>query len=172
MKRIILTIAFLSISSTAVMGQAGHAGQELNLRGLKGIRLVVMFARAGAIDEADRPGVLKLVEADAIAKLQKAHIPLFRFANEIEEAGYPQLIVYITADKPNGFVYPVVTNVKLLQRVRLARDPSIEADLATWEHYGIGAPELTVEVIRRVTAGEVDQFIRDYLAVNSTTATR
>jgi hypothetical protein len=172
MKRTILILALLSVSAAVVMAQAGHAGQELNLRGLKGIRLVVMFARAGAIVEADRPGILKLVEADATAKLQKARIPLFRFANEIEEAGNPQLIVYITADKPNGFVYPVVTNVKLLQRVRLARDPSIEADLATWEHYGIGAPELTVEVIRSVTAGEVDQFIRDYLAVNSMAATR
>ena len=162
----ILMLAFLSLISSAALGQAGHAGQEKNLRGLKGVRLVVMFARAAAIDEAERPGILKLVEADATAKFEKARIPLFRFANEVEDAGFPQLIVYITADKPNGFVYPVVTTVRLLQRVRLARDPSIEADLATWEHWGIAAPELTVEIIRRLVAGEIDQFINDYVAAN------
>jgi hypothetical protein len=159
-------LAFLSLSSTAALGQAGHARQEENLRGLKGVRLVVMFARPPAIDEAERPGILKLVEGDAIAKFEKARIPLFRFANEVEEAGFPQLIVYIAADKPNGFVYPVVTTVRLLQRVRLARDPSIEADLATWEHSGIVAPEMTVPLIRRSVAGEIDQFIKDYLAAN------
>jgi len=166
MKRIILMLGFVSLIVGSALGQAGHGGQEKNLRGLKGVRLVVMFGRAGAIDEAERPGILKLVEADAIAKFQKAHITLLRFSNEVNEAGSPQLLVYITADQPNGFVYPVVTNVKLLQRVRLSRDPSMEADLATWEHSGIGAPQLTVDVIRSVTALEVDQFIKDYLAVN------
>jgi hypothetical protein len=166
MKGIMLVLAFLSLGSSAAMGQAGHAGQEKNLRGLKGVRLVVMFARAGAIDEAERPAILKLVEGDATSKFQKAGIPLLRFANEVEDAGSPQLIVYITCDKPNGFVYPLVTEVKLLQRVRLARDPSIEADLATWGQFGIGGPELSVEMIRSQVATEIDQFIQDYLAVN------
>ena len=170
--RIILTIAFLSLTTATALGQAGYGGQEKNLRGLKGVRLVVMFARAEAINEAERPAILKLVETDAIAKFQKAGIPLFHYTNEIEDAGFPQLLVYVTCDKPNGFVYPVVANVKLLQRVRLARDPAIEGDLATWEHYGIGAPKLTVDVIRQVVAGEIDQFIKDYKIVNITTAHR
>jgi hypothetical protein len=164
MKRVILLIAFLSVSSTAVVGQAG---QEKNLRGLKGLRLVVMFHEADAINEADRPAILRLVEADASAKFKKAGIPLFRFANEVEEAGFPQLIVYITAHKPNGPVYPLATNVRFLQRVRLARDSSIEADLATWETWGVGGPELTVEMIRGLVTTEIEQFIRDYIAVNS-----
>lgn len=172
MKRIVLMLAFLLVNTTGVFGQAGHAGQQKNLRGLKGVRLVVMFARADAIGEAERPAILKLVEGDATAKFEKAHIPLFRFANEVEEAGFPQLIVYLTADKPNGFVYPLVTNVRLLQRVRLARDSSIEADLATWEQSGIGGPKLTVEMIRSQVATEIDQFIKDYMAANSTNARR
>jgi len=171
-KRIILTIAFFSLTTATAVGQAGYGGQEKNLRGLKGVRLVVMFARAEAIDEAERPAILKLVETDAVAKFQKAGIPLFHYANESENAGSPQLMVYVTCDKPNGFVYPVVANLKLLQRVRLVRDPAIEGDLPTWEHYGIGAPRLTVDVIRQVVAGEVDQFIKDYKTVNITTAHR
>jgi hypothetical protein len=166
MKRIMVVLAFLSLGPVAAMGQAGHAGQEQNLRGLKGVRLVVMFARAGAIEEAERPAILKLVEGDLISKFQKAGIPLLRYANEVEDAGFPQLIVYLTCDKPNGFVYPLVTNVRLLQRVRLARDPTIEADLATWEQSGIGGPKLTVEMIRSQAATAIDRFIQDYLAVN------
>lgn len=167
MKHLILLIAFVLVSSSAVVAQSGHAGQEKNLRGLNGLRLVVMFARADAIEKAERQAILKLVEADATAKFQKAGIPLLRFANEVENAGSPLLIVSITADKPNGFVYPLVTNVRLLQRVRLARDPSIEADLATWEQSGIGGPKLTVGMIRSQLATQIDQFIRDYSAANS-----
>ncbi len=172
MKRTVLLLAFMLAGTTAVLGQAGYAGQEKNLRGLKGIRLEVMFARGDAIDEIERPAIVKLVEGDATAKLEKAHIPLFHFVSEVEDAGFPRLVVYITADKPNGFVYPLVTKVWLLQRVRLARDPSIEANLATWEQSGIGAPTLSVEMIRSQVASEIDQFIKDYVAVNSTSARR
>lgn len=166
MKRVILLVAFLWGGPCVVMGQSGHGGQEKNLRGLKGLRLVVMFARAGAIAEAEQTAILKLVEADAAAKLEKAGIRLLRYVDEVEDAGSPQLIVYITTDKPNGFVYPLVTNVKLLQRVLLARDPSIQADLATWEKSGVGGPNVTVEMIRSQVATEIDQFIRDYRAAN------
>lgn len=172
MKRILSVLAIALVSATAVFGQAGHAGQENSLRGLKGVRLEVMFARAEAIDEAERPAILKLVTADATTKLQKAGIPLLRYANEVEDAGSPLLLVYITCDKPNGFVYPLVTNIKLLQRVRLARDPSIEADLETWQQSGVGAPKVTVEMIRNQVATEIDQFIRDYKTVNLVSARR
>jgi hypothetical protein len=167
MKLVILLIAFLLVSSSAAVGQSGHAGQERNLRGLKGLRLVVMFPKAAALDEAERLAILALVEADATAKFETAGIPLLRFTKEVEDAGSPQLIVYITLDKPNGFVSPLVANVKLLQRVRLARDPSIQADLATWEQSGIGGPTVTVEMMRGLVATEIDQFIRDYSVANS-----
>jgi hypothetical protein len=152
MKRTILALAFLLVSSCVVVGQAqaghaGHAGQEENLRGLKGVRLIVMFGHcpsrnlnnyAEGLDEAQRPEVLKMLEADTTAKLQETGIPLLRFNDEIENAGSPQLIVLVTLDKPNGFVHPLVTEVKLLQKVRLARDPSIETDAVTWRLDGVG----------------------------------
>jgi hypothetical protein len=67
MRRTMLLFAFFCFTSGVTLGQAG---QENNLRGLKGVRLVVVFARADAIDEAERPAIVKLVEADAIAKFQ------------------------------------------------------------------------------------------------------
>jgi hypothetical protein len=76
MKHVILLIASLSVSSSAVVGQSGHAGQEKNLRGLKGLRLVVMFARADAIDEAERPAILSILH-----KLSNGSWVLVRDAN-------------------------------------------------------------------------------------------
>lgn len=167
MKRTLLILVFSLVSATVALGQAGHAGQENNLRGLKGVRLVVMFGRAPAIEKTEGEAILKTVEADATGKLQNAGIPLLRYANEMEAAGHPLLDVRITLDQPNGHVYPLVTNVTLYQRVRLSRDSSIEADLATWAQSGIGAPTVTLEMIRRQVGGEIDQFIKDYRAVNS-----
>ena len=170
MKRIILLLASFALTSGIASAQAGHPGQENNLRGLKGIRLVVNLGSADGVDEADRPVILKTVEGDATAKLQKAGIPLLRYTSEVEAAGSPQLIINLTCDKLNGFVYPLVTNLKLRQRVRLTRDPSIESELVTWEQFGNGGPTLTVEMIRSQVATEIDLFIRDYKAVNLITA--
>ncbi len=78
MKRVILLIAFLAVGSSTIVGQSGHAGQEKNLRGLKGLRLVVMCPRAGDLDEAERLAILALVEADATAKFETAGIPPIR----------------------------------------------------------------------------------------------
>ena len=44
---------------------------------------------------------------------------------------------------------------------------SIQADLATWEAWGIGGPKLTVEMIRGLVAGHIEQFIKDYSDINS-----
>jgi hypothetical protein len=163
-------LAILFVSTVTALGQAGP-NQANSLRGLKGVRLVIMFGRAGAIDEAERSAILKPVEADAIAKFEKAGIQLFHWANEMESAESPQLMVVITCDKANGHVYPVVVKAKLVQRVRLARDPSIEGDLTTWESNGIGDP-LTAYVISGAVAQEIDRFISDFKSVNLTTARR
>lgn len=164
MKKIVLTVMFLLATSSVASAQ--FAPSTENLRGLTGVRLIVMFARADGLQEAQRPKVLEMLEADATAKLQKAGIPLFRFADETRNAGFPQLIVLITLDKPNGFVHPLVTEVKLLQRVRLLRDPSIETDAVTWSLGGVGGPKLDIEMLRRQVASEIDRFIEDYRSVN------
>jgi hypothetical protein len=60
-----------------------------------------------------------------------------------------------------------VTGVKLLQRVRLARDPSIETDAVTWSLDGVGGgTKAEIERIRRLVAYEIDRFIKDYQSVN------
>jgi hypothetical protein len=139
-----------------------------SLRGLKGVRLIIMFGRAGAMEEALRPDVLKVLQSDAKAKFQKAGIALLEFAQEVENApGSPQLIVKITMDKPNGYVYPVVTETKLLQKARLSSNPSLELSVPTWETHGIGVYEVTnMKMLRQQVGSHIDQFIKAYQIVN------
>jgi|GEM_PF-1585469 len=171
MKRVIVALVFLALSASPNMGQseAGTGGQAGNLRGLTGVQLIVMFGRAdGLPDEAQRAEVLKLLEDDAKAKLQQAGI---RFSpsplvGDVSIAGNPRLIVFVTLDKLNGFVPPIRTEVKLVKRVQLVRDPSIEFDAVIWSRGGTGAPKLKIPVIQSLVADLITDFIRDYLSVN------
>lgn len=174
MKRITVALTFLLATSSIAWAQH-NAGKE-NLAGLTGVRLRVLFGHcpsrdisncAEGLDEAQRPEVLKMLEANTTAQLQKAGIPLFQGAdNRSKEAGSPELVVVVTLDKLNGFVHPLVTEVTLLQRVRLVRDPSIETYAATWNREGVGGPTLEIPMIHRQVGGLIDLFIRDYLSVN------
>ena len=164
MKRILLPLMFLLAVSSAASAQ--FAPSTENLRGLKGVRLIVMFHCADGLEEAQRPEVLKMLEADLTAKLQEAGIPLLRNADELQKAGGPRLIVLLTLEKLNGFVHPVVIEVKLLQTVRLVRDPSIEYEAVTWSLGGVGGPELRIDMLRRLAAGTIDRFIQDYFSEN------
>lgn len=164
MKRFILALAFALVTSSGASAQFAPSTQ--NLRGLKGVRLMVMFHRADALDEVQRPEVLRTLEADVKEQLRKASIPLFTTADEVTSTGFPYLVVLVTLDKPNGVTHPIVTEVKLFQRVRLLRDSSIETDAVTWSLEGVGGPKLDIAMLRRQVAGEIDRFIADYSSVN------
>lgn len=175
MRKLSLSLVFLLANSIYVFAQsgeqrveisAGTATQSMSLRGLKGVRLTVMFGRAEGMEAAQRPAVLKLLQDDVKAQIQKAGIPLLQYVNEMEDAGSPHLIMTITMDKPNGFVYPLVTELKLLQQAKLWRDPSIVMSVVTWKTGGVGAPEVSLEMLRSQVSTEVDMFIKDYLTAN------
>ena len=170
MKKIVLALACLLIAASHVSAQSESQAMNVDsLAGLKGISLTVMFGRADALDEAKRPAVLKLLQSDARERFKKAGIPLLEYAQEIEnEPGSPRFMVIIILDKPNGHVYPVVVESKLVQDVRLSRDPSIQASVTTWTSYSIGGGyEITdTESLRRQIGGDVDHFIQAYRSVN------
>jgi hypothetical protein len=176
MKRIVLILGFLLATSSAASAQ--FAPSTENLRGLKGVRLIVMLANyPHRLDESEWPELLRLVQADAIAKLEQAGIPLSRskYTDEISKNGDPRLVITVPMDERNSSV-SLTTEVELFQKVRLSRDPSIETDAVTWSQRGsvtgpsqwgsVTQPMLRDSVIRQQIAGEVDQFIRDYLSVN------
>lgn len=175
MKRIILALTLLLATSSVASAQFAP-GKE-NLRGLTGVTIVVMFhgatreeafgtTRAEGLEGVQRPEVLKMLEDDLTAQLQKAGIPFARhpFADNITK-DYPRLVVLVRLNVPNGFVYPLAAEVKLMQRVRLWRDPSIDFEAVSWSLGGTGN-KLEIPMMRRVIADLTDSFIRDYLSVN------
>jgi len=117
---------------------------------------MVMLARyPHRLDEAQWPELLKMVQADAYAKLQAAGIPFSRsrFVDEIGKNGDPRLIINVPMDEPNSST-SLATDVKLLQRVRLSRDPSIETDAVTWSREGsVGGPGQRDSRVRQQIAG-------------------
>lgn len=161
MKTSLLALTFFVFSSSPAVAQF-HPTTE-NLRGLTGVRLIVMSGRPDGKENPEWPGAQKLVEADVTAKLQEAGIPLLRFAGEVEKAGYPRLVVMIRY-RPNG--NPLETEVKLLQRVMLVRDPAIQTDAVTWRLDGSGGGLVDIAMIRDQVGTEIDRFIQDYLSVN------
>jgi hypothetical protein len=168
MKRIVLALTLLL--GTSSVASAQFAPSTENLRGLTGVRLMVMLGRyPHRLDEAQRPEVLKMVEADTTAKLQEAGIPLFGLADKRndEKAGNPRLVITVTMGEGISSM-PVTTEVKLLQTVRLSRDPSIETDAVTWSTEGGvgGLPTLRDSRIREQVGTEIEKFIRDYFSVN------
>ncbi len=175
MKRIILALTFLLATSSVASAQF-VPGKE-NLRGLTGVTLIVMFrgatraeaigaTRSEGLEEVQRPEVLKMLEDDIKAKLEKAGIPFSRslYADKITK-DYPRLIVSVRLNVPNGFVYPLEPEMKLLQRVRLLRDPSIEFEAVSWSLGGTGN-KLEIPMLRSIIADLIDSFIRDYLSQN------
>jgi hypothetical protein len=120
------------------------------------------------LDEAQWPELLKMVQADATAKLNEAGIPVFGLADKRndEKSGDPRLVIRVPQDRPDSSSN-VTSEVELVQNVRLSRDPSIETDAVTWSREGlVGGAGQRSSRIRRQIADLVDQFIRDYLLVN------
>jgi len=119
------------------------------------------------LDKAQRPELLKMLETEATAKLQNAGIAVSKLGNERKsQAGNPKLILLVTLDRLNGFNHPVVTELKLMEGVRLVRDQSIEYDAVTWSQGGVGGPTLEISKIQWLVANHLDHFIEDYLSVN------
>jgi hypothetical protein len=175
MRKLCFGLAFLLLTSAYAVAQsegqrkditAGTAKQLESLRGLKGISLTVdLFDRDGGMEAAERLAALKVLQDEAEALIQKAGIRLLK-STEIENAGSPHLRMLMTISNPNGFGYPLVTELQLFQQANLGRDPSIEMSLVTWKTHGVGTPEVNLAMLRSQLRSEVGRFIEDYLAAN------
>jgi len=164
---LLLTCLLAAFANTQAQTVAQSSDPE-TLQGLKGVRLVVMLGRAEALEAERRPILQKLLQEDAEAKFAKADIPLLKFAQDLENAsGSPTFFLWVTLDKPNGHVFPVVTKSNLLQKARLSRDSSVELSVSTWESGSIGVYDIKDwDELRRQVGSQIDEFIKDYLTAN------
>src|SRR5262249_5992094 len=96
MERAIVVLAFLLVSSSATLAQ--FAPSTENLRGLTGVRLMVMLGHyPHRMEEAEKPEILKLVGAEAAAKLERAGIPFYTSPSDPRrKPGYAILVITVT----------------------------------------------------------------------------
>jgi hypothetical protein len=173
MNKILPALTLLLLTSSAAFAQ--FAPSTENLRGLTGVRLITQIGHyPHRMEEAQKPEILKLVGADAAAKLEKAGMPFFASPSDPRRnATYAVLVITLTINETmdgTNETKHIETEVKLLQRVRLSRDPSIEFDAVTWITGGsvTGPKQLDLNgQTRNQVAGEIDRFIQDYSSVNA-----
>ncbi|HKY28322.1 MAG TPA: hypothetical protein VJM12_10335 [Pyrinomonadaceae bacterium] len=169
MKKIIYSLAFALLVIGRAQGQMVLPPIDLDgLHGLSGVNVRVNFARDEVLGRDKRSALQKVLQDDVEARFIKAGVPLVRFAQEIESTpGSPRFQIEIVLDKPNGHVYPVVTQSNLFQKVRLSRDSSIELTVSTWGTYTVGNYDIGESAMLKAQVGaEADQFIKDYLKQN------
>ena len=168
MKRIVLALTFLLATSSAASAQFAP-GTE-NLRGVTGVRLITQLGHyPHRMEEAQKPEILKLVGADAAAKLEKAGIPFFTLpSNPMRNANAILVITVTMTETEAAGRKRFDIEVKLLQTVRLSRDPSIEFEAVTWLTEGsvTGPAQFVMSGTRDQVGDLIDGFIKDYFSVN------
>lgn len=141
---------------------------DVTLRGLTGINVVVEDLPVEA--ELEQAGLTRsTVQANIEAQLEEAGIRVLD-NNEWQSApGRPWLFVRVQTMRPQasrrGYAYMISLDV--MQRVRLTRDPSIDAPAVTWTTGEIGSVGgSNLSRIRDSLRAQVDLFINAYWAVN------
>ena len=166
MKRTLLVLISLSISVSAAA--QGSRSKE-TLKGLHGLHVVVEKLNP----ELERDGLAaRQIQVDIELRLRKAGITVFS-QGEVNKADGPTLL-HVRVDAVKGDdvlenLYAVHMGVELWQAVylyRLEKSPAFVA--ATWTIRGtafVGKEKLND--VRSYLAGQVDEFINDYLTANS-----
>ena len=136
------------------------------LRGLTGVDVVVEDPQAGP--EAERAGLTRsTLQSDIESQLREAGIRVLSDDEWQAAPDRPWLFVRVQTMRPAAGVYGYIISVDVMQRVRLARDPNIDAVAMTWTTGEIGSVGGdNVSRIRDSVQAQVDLFINAYWAVN------
>ena len=145
---------------------AQNSGDEKTLEGLQNIGLVVKYGNADALDTAEQPATLQMLQERARKMLKEAEVPLLESTDEVDMNGRPRLVFTVTLNKKTDTAPAVYVESSIYERVRLWRDEKKETDLATWVMDGVGGPTATQQMLLDVFDGQVKGFIKAYRAVN------
>jgi len=162
-KIVVLTLViFFSFGGTDKVSFAGDTKQErATLKGISGvlitIRDVKLRAQKFGLHESN-------LQTDAEIKLRLAGIKVLTETEWFKKKGMPYIDITVHIIDPSNTSCSYLVSVKLIQNVRLERDPSIHSDAVTWivSNSGVG----TKEDVRSAIKDLVDKFINAYLSSN------
>jgi hypothetical protein len=161
----LLPMAFLWCSlSTAVASDS-----EIDRASLKG--LTGVFVLVEELNPPEEQAGLKAadIQTDVEEKLRLAGIPLLSKAEGVSTPGMPTLYISVSvASSATSDLWPFNIDVDLEQNASLTRSSEIFVPTAITWHVGAigGVAKSDVPSIRDRVRGQVDRFVRAYLAVN------
>jgi len=167
MRQYILAITVLLLGLTT-HASAQSRGSDEALVGLREFSLFVKYGETEGLSEMLRPNILEILHARARILLSDADIPILESTDEAKLMGRPRLVFTVILHKEAPVIPAVLVDSKLVERVRLSRDPAKEIDLATWGSSGVGLPTVTQSMVIRVFDAQVSNFVKYYREANPT----
>jgi hypothetical protein len=171
MHKLICPTATIVLSVVGLIPQAQSYSQKEALRELKGVAVTVRVT-----PNAERGGLLESqIRADVEQQLRAAHVPLFGYPRDILYAGgkrvnsfppFLSVLVDVTPQGAKARAYKV--EVVVSQDAADPQDLRAKTSVTTWRVTKAGTynSRRLKEVRRDIEIG-VDQFISDYVAVNT-----
>jgi hypothetical protein len=163
---IVATISFIIASTPSQAEPPAEVSERDSLKGLLGIEILVEPLNIEIEQRGLQTGKL---QSDIRQRLQKAGITVLTERERVATPTAAVLVVRVDAvhDRIGRYFYSI--NLLLTQRVRLEGHVASELSAVTWiKPGGIGImADDNVKQLEDQVLHKVDQFIKDYLAVNS-----
>jgi hypothetical protein len=159
----IFTVWFAAIAYTPAVAQVDDESSRKTLAKMTAVSLLV--EEIG--EEAQRDGLSdRDIQSDVERALRKAGIGVLSEDESTRDT--PMFYVAVLTDKNSDGVYGFAVFVRVLQRVRLARDTSVAVFATTWEALPtvgtVGARY--VDRLRAEVLDSTSEFINAYRAAN------
>lgn len=166
MTKLSSVLAFLvTVLTPVALVLATTPEEQETLRELSGVAVVIEPLKP----EIEQQGFHRdQLQRDVELSLRQAGIKVLTEEERLKAAGHPYLYVNVNVH-PRGLqgVHAVGIHVSLEQEVILRRKPTIAINTTTWKTGGVSAATAKGLLgIRRHVSDYVQEFIRDYLAVN------
>lgn len=160
-----VAIASILTLTLSIGIMAARVSMEVkSLKGLSGVCVVVEtlapdIARDGLSVDSLRKIVSSRLSSGGIRLLSE---------EELSQPGAAIFYVSITSVKSDTGLYACNVHAEVIQAAALSRDPSILTPATTWTSGTVGIVGASnVKQLNETVAGLADEFVRDFLSVNS-----
>ena len=162
---LVLLLSLMVMMPPLASADSSDAYAHPTLHGLQGVGVVVERLDP----DAERDGLTQeQIWTEVGLRLRTAGIRVLTREEWLKTPGLPYLYVRVATRKTPHDFYAIAIHVELWQAVLLVRDPTSATIAPTWKTKGmigsVGADR--IRTIREAVGGDVDEFIKDYLAMN------
>ena len=168
---VVCCAAFLSVIVSGISPSEKRQLENFGISTLRGLRAVmpqIMLVK----DKEDKPGLLtkEQLQTQVELALRKAGIKIVSSLRGLDDGLFIVLVKVAKAGGKTPF-YAMHVQCGLYQAVELSRDPTIRTEAQTWpsfgkSRFGIVSSAAVKRAVKDTVAGQVSEFISDYLAAN------